>query len=123
MITFVFSMLSPMLDDQQSAGFAAYAQWRVLNERNGRLLVDGIGEEASLPPVLAALTQMGRSPIAIGAWHEDGSPVDGYTLNEPAWLDVAPCDWDTTNPDNPVPVYPTKWKDIHRWAGWGEKQV
>lgn len=123
MITFVFSMLGPTLTDQQARAFRAYAQWRVVNERNGRLLVDGIGEEANLVTALGALTAMGRDPIAIGAWHEDGTPVEGYTLNETAWLAVAPDDWDMTDPENPVPVRPTAWRDIHRWAGWAEKQV
>lgn len=123
MITFVFSMLGPTLSESQASAFRAYAQWRVVNERNGRLLVDGIGEEANLVTALGALTAMGRDPIAIGAWHEDGTPVEGYTLNETAWLAVAPDDWDMTDPENPVPVRPTAWRDIHRWAGWAEKQV
>lgn len=87
------------------------------------LLVDGIGEEANLVTALGALTAMGRDPIAIGAWHESGAPVDGFPLNEAAWLDVAPDDWDFSDPENPVPVRPTHFRDIHRWAGWGEKQL
>ena len=123
MITFVFSMLGPQLSEDQESAFSAYAQWRVVNERNGRLLVDGIGEADNLLTALDALTQMGREPVAIGAWHEDGSPVDGYPLNEQAWLDVAPDDFDMADPENPVAMRPTAWRDIHQWAGWGEKQV
>lgn len=123
MITFVFSMLGPTLTDQQASAFRAYAQWRVANERGGRLLVDGIGEEANLLTAMQALQAMGRDPIAIGAWHEDGTPVEGYPLDVQAWLAVAPDDWDMTDPENPVAVRPTTWRDIHRWAGWGEKQV
>lgn len=123
MITFVFSMRGPLLTSEQAGAFQAYAQWRVVNERDGRLLVDGIGEEANLIKALAGLTAMGRDPVAIGAWHEDGTPVDGCPLNEAAWLAVAPDDYDTTDPENPVPVRPTAWRDIHRWAGWGEKQI
>lgn len=85
--------------------------------------MDGIGQPQHLAPVLAALMQMGRDPIPIGAWYEDGTPVAGYALNESAWLDVAPDDYDMTDPENPVAVRPTTWRDIHRWAGWGEKQV
>lgn len=123
MITFVFSMLGPQLSDEQESAFRAYAEWRVINERNGRLLVDGIGEPDNLLTALDALTQMGRYPIAIGAWDADGTPVNGYQLDEFAWLAVAPDDFDMTDPDNPVPVRPTAWRDIHRWAGWGEKQA
>lgn len=123
MITFVFSMLGPQLSEEQEGAFAAYAQWRVVNERNGRLLVDGIGEADNLLTALDALTQMGRYPIAIGAWNEDGSPVDGYPLDELAWLAVAPDEWDETDPDNPVAIRPTCWRDIHRWSGWGEKRM
>lgn len=123
MITFVFSMLGPTLSESQASAFRAYAQWRVVNERNGRLLVDGIGEAEDLLTALQALTAMGRAPVAIGAWHEDGTPVSGYALNEAAWVAVAPDDWDMTDPENPVAVRPTEWRDIHRWAGWGEKQA
>ena len=35
----------------------------------------------------------------------------------------APDDYDMTDPDNPVAMRPTHWRDIHRWAGWAEKQV
>jgi len=123
MITFVFSMLGPTLTEGQASAFRAYAQWRVVNERNGRLLVDGIGEADNLLTALGALTQMGRDPIAIGAWEQNGTPVAGYALNEAAWLDVAPDDFDMTDPDSPVPVRPTTWRDIHKWAGWGDKQA
>ena len=44
-------------------------------------------------------------------------------LIESAWLDVAPDEWDMTAPDNPVAMRPKHWRDIHRWAGWGEKQI
>ena len=123
MITFVFSMLGPLLTDEQASAFSAYAQWHVVNERNGRLLVDGIGEQEHLLTAVQALQAMGRDPIAIGAWHEDGTPVAGYPLNEATWLDVAPDDWDASDPEHPIPVRPTAWRDIHRWAGWAEKQV
>lgn len=112
-----------MLTEEQASAFRQYAEWRVVNERDGRLLVDGISEESHLLPALQALTAMGRDPVPIGAWHEDGRPVDGYPLNEAAWLAVAPDDWDVTDPEHPVPVRPTAWRDIHRWAGWAEKQA
>lgn len=123
MITFVFSMDGPMLTEEQASAFRQYAEWRVIHERQGRLLVDGIGEAEDLLTALQALTAMGRAPVAIGAWHEDGTPVPGYALNEAAWLDVAPDDYDTSDPEHPVAVRPTAWRDIHRWAGWAEKQV
>lgn len=122
-ISLLFSMLGPRLSDAQASQFASVAQWVVLHERGVNLLVDGIGEQAHVEAVFAALDQAGRRPVAIGAWFEDGTPVPGYPLNEAAWVEVAPDDWDTTDPDNPVPVRPTAWRDLHRWAGWGEKQA
>lgn len=123
MVTFIFSMLGPMLTEAQADGFREYAEWRVVNERNGRLLVDGIGEADNLLTAMQALTSMGRDPIAIGAWEQDGTPIDGYALNEIAWLEVAPDDYDTTDPENPVAVRPVVWRDIHTWAGWGNKII
>lgn len=123
MIAFVFSMLGPRFTEEQSGLFRDRAEWRVINMRNGRMLVDGIGEASDLGPVLDALNTMGRSPIAIGAWEMDGTPLDGYALNEAAWLEVAPDLFDNADPENPVPYRPTEWSDIHGWAGWGEKRL
>lgn len=123
MISLIFSMLGPRLTEDQASGFAAFAQWVVLNERNGRLLVDGIGEQANVESVMSMLTQLGRAPAVIGAWNLDGTMVEGYTLNEAEWLAVAPDDFDTTDPENPVPVRPAAFREIHGWAGWASKQL
>lgn len=123
MMNLVFSMNGPRLTDEQAGQFSAFAQWVVLNERNGRLLVDGIGKAADVAGVMGILGQMGREPVAIGAWDPDGVPVDGYSLDVAAWLEVAPDVLDMTDPDNPLAVRPTAWSEIHRWGGWAEKQV
>lgn len=123
MISLIFSMLGPRLTEEQASGFSAFAQWVVLNERNGRLLVDGIGEQANVESVMAMLTQAGRQPTIIGAWQQDGTPVEGYPLNEVEWLAVAPDDFDTTDPENPTPVRPTAFRETHGWAGWAPKQL
>lgn len=123
MISLIFSMLGPRLTDEQASGFTTFAKWVVLNERNGRLLVDGIGQQASVEAVMAMLTQAGRDPRIIGAWNPDGSPVEGYPLNEAEWLAVAPDEFDTSDPENPVPVRPTAFREIHGWAGWEPKQL
>lgn len=121
MINLVFSMNGPRLTDEQASSFSAFAQWVVLNERNGRLLVDGIGQAEDVAGVMAMLGQLGRAPVAIGAWHQDGAAVDGFALNESAWLDVAPDEIDNSDPDSPVAVRPTAFREIHRWGGWAPK--
>ncbi len=45
MITLIFSMLGPRLDDAQADQFSAFAQWVILNERDGRILIDTIDPE------------------------------------------------------------------------------
>lgn len=122
MISLIFSMNGPRLTEEQASGFSAFAQWVVLHERNGRLLVDGIGEQANVEAVMSMLTQAGRQPTIIGAWNEDGTPVDGYALNEAEWLAVAPDEFDAIDPENPIPVRPTAFRGIHGWAGWAAKQ-
>lgn len=122
MITLIFSMLGPRLDDAQTDQFSAFAQWVVLNERDGRLLVDGIGDQSDIARVLGALTAMGRDPRVIGAWYEDGSRVEGIALDHDAWVEVAPDLVDRTDPENPVYYRPTEFSEIHRWAGWESKQ-
>lgn len=122
MITLIFSMLGPRLDDAQADQFSAFAQWVVLNEREGRILVDGIGAQADITRALSALTAMGRDPRVIGAWHEDGSRVEGFDIDHAAWCAVAPDLVDRTDPENPVYYRPTQFSETHRWAGWGRKQ-
>lgn len=121
MINLLFSMNGPRLTDEQASQFSAFAQWVVLNERNGRLLVDGIGKAEDVGGVIGILTQLGRGPVAIGAWHQDGTAVDGFALNESAWLDVAPDEIDNSYPENPVSVHPTAFREVHQWGGWEPK--
>lgn len=114
MITLLFSMLGPRLDDGQSDQFAAFAQWVVLNERDGRLLVDGIGAQADITRAISALIAMGRAPKIIGAWQPDGTSVEGFAVDHAAWIEVAP--------DIAEDTRPTGFSEIHRWAGWEPKQ-
>lgn len=118
MINLIFSMDGPRLTSEQAASLSAFAQWVVLNERNGCLLVDGIGKPESVAGVMATLVQMGRSPETIGAWDMDGAPVPEYPLAVAQWVDVAP---DIIV--NELPVRPVDFSEIHGWAGWGPKQV
>lgn len=122
MITLIFSMLGPRLDDAQADQFSAFAQWVVLNERDGRILVDGIGDQADITRAIGALHAMGRDPIVIGAWDQSGARVPGYEINHGAWCDVAPDIVDNTDPDNPVASRPVAFAEVHRWEGWGDKQ-
>ena len=122
MITLIFSMLGPRLDDTQASQFSAFAQWVVLNERDGRMLVDGIGAQADITRVLGALTAMGRDPRIVGAWHPSGARVDGFDIDHAAWCAVAADLIDTTDPENLVYTRPVAFAEVHRWAGWGDKQ-
>lgn len=120
MMNLVFSMQGPRLTEEQASGFAAFAQWVVLHERNGRLLVDGIGEQANVEAVMGLLTQLGRAPAVIGAWNPDGTMVEGYTLDEAAWVAVAPDIPPAV--EGGQPTRPTGFSEIHGWAGWAPKQ-
>ena len=71
--------------------------------------------------MIAALTAIGRHPQAIGGWKQNGDPLALYPLDEAAWLELAPDDLDMTDPENPVSVRPTAWREVHRWAGWAPK--
>lgn len=122
MITLLFSMLGPRLDDSQADQFSAFAQWVVLNEREGRILVDGIGEQADIGRAIGALTAMGRAPRVIGAWNLDGTRVEGFDIDHAAWCAVAPDLVDRTDPENPVYYRPVAFEETHRWAGCGPKQ-
>ena len=120
MMNLLFSMLGPRLDAEQEQVFQHFARWVVLNERNGRLLVDGIGEQSAVATVMALLA--GREPVLIGGWDIEGQPMDDYPLDEAAWLDVAPDDFDVTDPENPIAIRPTSYRQVHGWAGWGLHQ-
>lgn len=118
-----FSMLGPRLTEQQASAFATMAQWVVLGEREGRLFVDGIGNKIDIDRVLAMLVIAGRDPKIIGAWYIDGAPVAAYPFSLENFLEVAPDEFDYTDPENPVPVRPARYVEIHSWAGWAPKQI
>lgn len=122
MINLIFSMNGPRLTDEQAGQFSAFAQWVVLNERDGRLLVDGIGKAEDVAGVMAMLGQLGRNPRAVGAWNMDGTPVEDYPLIVAEWCEAAPDLIDATDPENPIATRPTSFSEIHRWAGWEPKQ-
>lgn len=123
MINLIFTMNGPRLTDEQASAFSQMAQWVVLNERDDRLLVDGIGEASAVADVMALLTQLGRNPAVVGGWHMDGSPVEDYPLDVAAWCAVAPDIIDATDPENPVAVRPTAFSEIHQWGGLEPKQT
>ena len=122
MINILFSILGPALEGEQLEQFASFGQWATLNERNGRLLFDAVAEPEVVAAAQQALAAIGREPVIIGAWHQDGTPVPGYPLDVAAWLDVAPDEVDAADPEAPVYSRPTGFTEIHRWAGWSQKQ-
>lgn len=109
-----FSMLGPRLTEEQSSAFAEMAQWWVVNERAGRLLVSGIGKKIDIDRVLAMLVIAGRDPKIIGAWYMDGAPVAAYPPSLEAFLEVAP---DLDDGSRPTAFY-----EVHSWSGWAEKE-
>lgn len=118
MINLIFSMNGPRLNEEQSGKFSAFAQWLVLNERNGKLLVDGVGAQENVSNVIGILQQMGRAPKVIGAWNMDGALAEGYALDNAAWVEVAP---DVIVDE--VAVRPTEFSEIHSWGGWAPKNI
>lgn len=122
-VNLLFSMEGPRLTEAQATAFSSLAQWTVLNEREGRLLVDGIGSKANIDTVLAMLAQYGRDPRIVGAWYPDGALVAAYPFDLAPWLVVAPDELDLTDPDNPIATRPTAFRETHGWAGWAPKYV
>lgn len=86
-------------------------EWLVLNSRNGRDLVDMIGDRNDLQWVKQRLTAAGLDPKLIMAWRPDtGAQIKNVTLDLASYLDVAP--------DNPDGSRPTSYAQTHAWAGW-----
>lgn len=117
-VNLLFTMLGPRLTDEQAGAFAGMARWTVLHERDGRLLVDGIGAKTDIDVVLAMLAQFGRDPRIIGAWYPDGGRVAAFPFDLAAWLEVAPDELDAEG----VPHRPVAFAEIHGWAGWAPKE-
>lgn len=121
-INLLLSMVGPEFTPDMEEGFTAYAEWTVLNRRNERLLVDAIGLAGNVATVFGALDGLGREPVVIGAWYEDGTPVPGYSFNLEEWLKVAP-DVIAMQGDDVILERPTEWSEVHRWDGWAPKQI
>lgn len=123
MINLLLSIVGPELTPEVEEGFTDYAQWCVLHARNGRLLVDAIGEAADVGTVFMALNYLGRDPKVIGAWTADGELLEAYPFDLAAFLAVAPPDLVAGDDDAIVEVPLTEWREIHRWSGWAPKQL
>lgn len=111
-----FTMLGPRLTEEQAVYFSTFAQWVVVTERRGRLLVDGIGEEADVNRALSLLTD--RDVKVVGAWSPAGDMLPGYALDRLAWLEVAPDD-----EAEGITTRPTQYRQLHGWAGWADRRV
>ena len=53
----------------------------------------------------------------------DGTPVEGYALDEAAWLAVAPDVLDPADEESLAFVRPTAFTEIHQWGGWMQKNT
>jgi len=120
----LLSILGPPLTAAQVVRLhrVGITDWVTRNRRNGRLLIDTLGDSAGLQMVNTRLTEIGRDPLVIGVWRRNGAVVGGYALNLQRWLDVAQDRVDGTDPENPVLVRPTEWVEINSWQGWMPKQ-
>ena len=119
-VNIIFTINEPTLSDVSA--FTSFGQWVFLNEREGRLLFDAICQKDSVSTVFHALAQMGKDPVIVGGWYEDGLPVPSYPLNVPEWIKAAPDITDGTDPQNITTSRPTDFSEIHGWAGWQPKQ-
>jgi hypothetical protein len=118
MISVQFSMDASPLNEEERELFSRMGEWVIVNERNRRYLIDAVCDADIVPLALRALQS--RKPVIIGAWRFDGSAVPGYPLNEGEWLNVAPDDL-VADGERVLISRPTAFRDVHRWAGWGEK--
>lgn len=95
----------------------------VLNVRNGRAMIDMIGPVHNLLLIEDRLTEAGRNPVRIAVWDADG--VMHGQPNKQAYMSVA-RDVKTYDPETGTVLTstrPTAYIDIHRWAGWAEKDI
>ncbi len=118
MITIILSMLATNLTaGQRNAIQNRGINWQVLNTRNGRILLDVIGQRDDLEWLIDQLTTAGKDPILIAAYR-DGKRVKGVPVNVAAWLDVAPDVKDMTQPQAHAWVRPTQYDpNFHTYYG------
>jgi hypothetical protein len=112
----------PLSAVEQDALAKVQCSWVFLNARLGRFFIDIIGPKTRLQNIQDKLIELGRAPIVIGIFTSDGVLVG--QANQAEWLKVA-RDVVTYNPDGSVAstARPTAYVDIHRWAGWADKQI
>lgn len=119
----LFSISSgPLSDDEKEQLSRVKCDWVHLNTRLGRFFVDIIGPRTQLTAIRDKLIELGRDPIVIGIFDSDGLLVGQFNTAE--WLKVA-RDVISYNVDGTVAsvTRPLSYIDVHRWAGWAEKQV
>lgn len=113
---------TPLTQAQNDALAALDCSYVVLNTRLGRAFIDMIGPVQNLLAIEQKLIDAGRNPIRIAIFDADG--VMQGPPNKAAYMTVA-RNVATFNADGTLlsSLRPTMYIDIHRWAGWAEKDI
>lgn len=118
MITILMSCLSTALTAAQRNALEARVRWVVVNTRNGRALLDVMGERDDVQWVFNQLQAAGKDPIVIAAFRTDtGERIKAVPINRAAYLAVAPDVKDMTQPQAHAWARPTDYAQCHGYFG------
>ncbi len=137
-ISTLFIIDEVLFTDEQNAQFKAlYADWNVINIKNGRMIVDALIEEANFDTAQAALAAY--NPNVIGKWNRKGEllkkqVIDNSDPNNLVYTS-APELYDVTEyiallppiitideNENITETPRTEAVEIHKFGGWGDRQ-
>lgn len=119
MISTLFIIDSVVFNEEQSALFKTLtANWYVINNKNGRQLVDAIIQEDKFEEAQTALTEW--NPSVVGKWNKDGSIIELNDTTE--YVSLLPPIITIDENENVIETPRTEAINVHKFGGWGARQ-
>ena len=118
-ISTLFIIDSVTFTDEQNSQFKAlYADWYVINIKNGRMLVDALIEESNFDTAQSALAAY--NPTVIGKWNKQGNSL--LLQNIPDYIALLPPIITVDENENITETPRTEATSVHKFGGWGDRQ-
>jgi len=137
----VILTIDPIQDEKLLEGIKAqFVDFYIVNERNGRHLVDAVVKDPAVIPELEQMLQA-YNPVIVGMWNPDGTEYgtekviaeDGtegitgtpiYPFDSQEYLGMMPDEIVTDADGNVVSTSrPAQAKELHNWAGWKKRRM
>lgn len=117
-ISTLFIIDEVLFTDEQNVQFKAlYADWHVINIKNGRMIVDALVEESNFDTAQAALAAY--NPTVIGKWDRFGNRL--LLQNVADYIALLPPILTVDGNENITETPRTEAVEVHKFGGWPDR--